>query len=119
MFPKFRENVWHINPDQQAATLITSRATYQVPTVPALTFLKMRTYCTGLNSVPVVAEKSGLSEADVSALLRSLEPANIIYSEGVTEERFSLEHVRDVLMRAAQIWSRELQIAYKIGRAHV
>jgi len=117
MFPKFRENVWHINPDQQAATLITSRATYEVPTRSALAFLKMRTYCTGRNSIDVIAERSGLSIGDVSALLHSLEPADIIYSDDV-DDRISREHVRDVLMRAATIWSRELQMSY-IGNEFV
>lgn len=112
VFPKLRENVWHVNPQQDTALLITSRSTFNVPTVPALQFLKMRSYCTGHNSLESIAEKSGLPMADVAALLGSLEPAGIIYTAPSLEERHSIEQVREVLMRACNIWSDELRISY-------
>lgn len=113
MFPKLRENVWHIDPQQESALLITSHAKFEVPTVPALQFLKMRTYCTGHNTLDMIAEKSGLSLTDVNILLGSLEPASIVYTAGApTEEKLPQEYIRDVLLRACHIWSDELRISY-------
>lgn len=112
MYPKLRENVWHIDPQRETAMLITSRATYEVPTERALQFLRMRSYCTGWHSIDSIAEKSGFSVADVNALLGSLEPAGIIYTNSDLDEKLPQEHVRDVLTRACRIWSAELQISY-------
>lgn len=112
MFPKLRENVWHINPEQETAILITSKSTFNVPTAPALQFLRIRSYCTGQQSVDCIAEKSGLSSADVNALLQSLEPAGIVYSLPHSEEKLGSVQVRDVLMRACHIWSNELRSSY-------
>lgn len=111
-FPRLRENVWHIDPQKETALLITSRETYEVPTTPALQFLRMRSYCTGHHSIDTIAEKSGLSVADVNALLSSLEPAGIIYSNAASEEELTREHVRQTLTRACRIWSDELRISY-------
>ena len=112
MFPKLKENVWHIDPQQDTALLITSQNKFQVPAAAALQFLRMRSYCTGWHSLEDVAEKSGLSLDDVNALLSSLAPAGIVY--GATDEgsKLSAEHVRDVLSRACCIWSDELRISY-------
>jgi hypothetical protein len=55
MFPKLKENVWHIDPQQDTALLITSRNRFQVPTAAALQFLRMRSYCTGWHSLEDVA----------------------------------------------------------------
>lgn len=113
MSPKLKENVWHIDPQQDTALLITSRNRFQVPTFAALQFLRMRSYCTGWHSVEDVACKSGLPLEDVNALLGSLAPARIVYS-GTDEGggKLSTEHVRDVLLRACGIWSDELRISY-------
>ncbi|MES2208203.1 MAG: hypothetical protein V4525_15570 [Pseudomonadota bacterium] len=111
MYPRLRENVWHINPQKEMATLITSKATFEVPTLPALEFLKMRSYCTGHYSIDDIAVKSGLKTDDVNALLGSLKPAEIIYFSEAAENP-SIEHVRDAFMRACKIWSDELRISY-------
>jgi pyrroloquinoline quinone (PQQ) biosynthesis protein C len=111
-FPRLRENVWHIDPERETALLITSREAYDVPTAPALQFLRMRSYCTGHHSVEAIAEKSGLAVPDVNALLGSLEPAGIIYSGGESEERPTREQARERLGRACRIWSDELRLSY-------
>jgi len=112
MFPKLRENVWHIDQQQDSAILITSRATFNVPTAPALQFLKMRSYCTGQHSVDRIAEKSGLSVADVNALLGSLQPSGIVYSSPSPDQKLTSAQVRDALLRACRIWSDELRMSY-------
>src|SRR5215204_2412240 len=113
MFPKLRENVWHIDPNQSTSLLITSRDKFEIPTLPALEFLKMRSYCTGHHSIDSIAEKSGLSVSDIHALLNSLEPAGIVYSfTDSGEEELTHEHVREVLVRMCKIWSDELRMSY-------
>ncbi|CBJ43956.1 protein of unknown function [Ralstonia solanacearum CFBP2957] len=112
MFPKLRENVWHIDPERETSVLVTSRATYNVPTQAALHFLKMRSYCTGLNSIDSIAEKSGLSPADVTAILNSLEPAGILYAPSGAQGPLEPAHVHDALLRACRIWSTELRMSY-------
>ncbi len=112
MLPRLRENVWHINPESETAVLITSRATFEVPTVPALQFLRMRSYCTGYHSIESIATLSGLSVEDVKALLGSLESAGILYFSTDTNEQIPIDNVHDVLVRACRIWSNELRISY-------
>ncbi len=112
-FPRLRENVWHINPARETALLITSGEAYDVPTAPALQFLRMRSYCTGHHSVEAIAEKSGLAVPDVNALLGSLEPAGIIYSGADVENmQPTREQARERLRRACRIWSDELRLSY-------
>ena len=112
MFPKLRENVWHVNPSHETAALITSRATYQVPAVAALHFLKMRSYFTGHNSLEAIAKKSGFSMEDLTALLQSLEPAGIVYEASTSDKLVPIEHVREKLSLACRIWSQELALGY-------
>lgn len=72
----------------------------------------MRSHCTGHHSIESIAEKSGLSVADVNALLSSLEPAEIVYFSKSSDEKLTPEHVREVLQQACGIWSDELRISY-------
>jgi pyrroloquinoline quinone (PQQ) biosynthesis protein C len=110
MYPRFKENIWHINPQQETALLITSQNSYQVPTAAALQFLKMRSHCTGWNSLEAVAEKSDMPMDDVRALLRSLEPADILC--GSTAQALSTQQVREACQQACRIWSSELRLSY-------
>jgi pyrroloquinoline quinone (PQQ) biosynthesis protein C len=80
--------------------------------MPALQFLKMRSYCTGHHSIDSIAQKSGLAVEDVKALLGSLEPSGIVYFASGTEDRLPTGYVHDVLTRACRIWSDELRISY-------
>jgi pyrroloquinoline quinone (PQQ) biosynthesis protein C len=112
MFPKLRENVWHIDPEGETALLITSTARFEVPTMPALQFLKMRSYCTGHNSIDRISEKSGLPVSDVTALLKSLEPAGIIYSSWSADQKLAHKQIQDTLVSACRTWSDELQMSY-------
>lgn len=112
MYPKLRENVWHVHPSHNTAALITSRATYQVPAVAALHFLKMRSYFTGHHSLEAIAEKSGLSMEDMTALLQSLEPADIVYEASTSDKPVPVEHVRETFTQACRIWSQELALGY-------
>jgi pyrroloquinoline quinone (PQQ) biosynthesis protein C len=112
MYPKLRENVWHIDPQQETAVLITSRQTFAVPTERALQFLQMRSYCTGWHSIDSIADRSGFSSDDVNAILDSLAPAGIVYSDSDRGDTVSHDEVCDVLVRACRIWSAELQLSY-------
>jgi len=112
MFPKFRENIWHIDPEKETAMLMTSRAVFNVPTAAALHFLEVRSYCTGSHSIDSISKKSGLPPADVVALLKSLEPADIMYIQPSPNEPLTDDHVRDVLIRACRVWSGELRMSY-------
>lgn len=112
MYPRLRENVWHIDPNGAGAVLMTTHQSYTVPVLPATAFLKMRSYCTGHHSVSEIAEKSGLSIEDVNALLRSLEPAGILVSPGVDAVDLTAEDVRDRFSRLITLWSHELRVSY-------
>lgn len=112
MFPKLRENIWHINPHSATALLITSQESFEVPTEAALKFLKMRSYCTGHHSVEDIANKSGLSVEEVTSILQSLENIDLLCSSSNSNEKFALEDVRNALMRVCDIWSDELRHTY-------
>ncbi|HEY0797551.1 MAG TPA: hypothetical protein VGD50_00300 [Candidatus Baltobacteraceae bacterium] len=120
MYPKLRENVWHIDPGAANAVLMTTGTSYKVPTLPALEFLKMRSYCTGHHSIGMIATKSGLSVHDVKALLASLEPSGIVVLSKVADgaEDLNAEDVRERYTRLAALWSHELRLSY-IGNEFV
>lgn len=108
MLPCLRENVWCIDPNQPTAFLMTSTATFEVPTEVALRFLRLRSWCTGLNSLDRIADRSALPIDEVEDLLRWLEPAGIIrWSVGDSPPGDPLE----ILARACRLWNDEHRIA--------
>lgn len=111
MYPKLKENVWHVDPAADTATLLTGHEAYAVPTAAALEFLKMRSHCTGWNSTERIAERSGLPVGDVQALLRSLQPAGIVARRDAAVD-CSSDEVRAACVRACRLWSGELRLAY-------
>jgi pyrroloquinoline quinone (PQQ) biosynthesis protein C len=112
MYPRLRENVWRIDPHKSSAVLMTPARTYTVPTMPALEFLKMRSYCTGHHPVGTIAEKSGLSVDEVNALLASLAPAGVILPSDPGDERLTVDELGDRFTKVAALWSAELRIMY-------
>lgn len=107
MLPCLRENVWCIEPHQPTALLMTSTATFEVPTEVALRFLRLRSWCTGLNSIDRIAGRSALPVDEVEDLLRMLEPAGIIrWSAADPPPGDPLE----ILARASRLWSDEHRI---------
>jgi hypothetical protein len=112
IYPRLRENVWHIDPDTAAALLITSQAEFEVPTKDALRFLKMRSYCTGHHSLEEIAHKSGLSEEEVTSILHSLDKIDLLRPSSNPNEKLTFECVRNSLTKACDIWSGELRDTY-------
>jgi hypothetical protein len=87
---------------------MTSTATFEVSTGAALRFLRLRSWCTGLNSLSQVAEKSGLAMDETEALLRWLEPAGVVrWSAGDAAP----EDPCEILARACSLWNDEHRIA--------
>jgi pyrroloquinoline quinone (PQQ) biosynthesis protein C len=118
MNPKLKENLWRIDPAEDAATLIVGGKAFEVPLDPAIAFMKMRPFCTGHRSLSEISSRAGLSETDAAQLLISLRPSGIMMEE---REAGSLEAaaVRDAILRIVDCWSLELAASYignEIGR---
>jgi Iron-containing redox enzyme len=118
MRPKLKENVWHLYPDAERANLITTQAAYNVPRHAAQAFLKMRSFCTGYNTIADIAVKSGFSVKDVMDCIQSLQPAGIVYSLDGPVAEFPQEIARDLLLKSSAIWANELRNNY-IGNGFV
>lgn len=117
-FPQLKENVWHIDRDQPSATLLTTNGSFEVPTDAALTFLAMRSFCTGSHSIASIAERSGVPVSDVNLILNALQGAGLIYSDVIATSAPSLSEVRETLSHTCALWSNELRLTY-IGNAFV
>jgi thiaminase len=112
MFPKLRENIWHISSRSETALLVTSRASFEVDREDALKFVRMRSYCTGVHSVDDIASRSGLSVDDVNSILSSLREADVLCVPPGVSEQPSLDEIRKMLLKIVSIWSDELRSAY-------
>lgn len=112
MYPKLRENIWHISSRSDTALLITSRASFEVDRQDVLKFLRMRSYCTGVHSVDEIATKSGLSVDDVNTILASLREAEVLCPPAGVSEPPSIDDVRRTLAKITSIWSDELRTGY-------
>lgn len=118
MYPKLRENIWHISTELDTALLMTTRASFEVDRDDALKFLKIRSYCTGVHSVDDIASKSELSVDDVNTILVSLREAEVLCPPSGASDPPSIEEVRKTLQKIASIWADELRYAY-IGNEFV
>lgn len=116
MHPRLRENIWHIDRQRKSATLVTMRGIYQVPTEPALEFLRIRSYCTGHYSIDAISKKSGVAVADIEALFSSLRGAGIINSNDNKNKHITVDNIQKLLSCVGRLWSQELRISY-IGNA--
>jgi hypothetical protein len=112
VYPRLKENIWHINTIAETALLITSQGEYEVSTKDALRFLEMRTYCTGHYSVEEIAQKSGISEEVATDILDSLDKINVLRPASEPEGKLALEYVRNTLKKGCDIWSGELGDTY-------
>jgi pyrroloquinoline quinone (PQQ) biosynthesis protein C len=112
MFPKLRENIWHISLQSDTALLVTSRASFEVDRDDALKFVRMRSFCTGVHSVDDIACKSGLTVEEVSSILASLRDAEVLCPAPGASEPPSLDEIRSTVLKIVGIWSEELRGGY-------
>lgn len=113
-FPKLRENLWSIQLDEPYSFVETTDRTYEVPTEQALAFLKIRTHCTGHNSVAEIERRSGASSNTVVSILAALTNANILLPKDAALDSaiFEQEEMRGKLVRIGEMWAQELSRAY-------
>ena len=91
--------------------LITSDAQFEVETVDALRFLKMRSHCTGNCSTEQIAERSQLAVEEVESILASLREAAVV-RDSSEPPAVSIQDVRRALGQVCEIWSAELRDGY-------
>lgn len=114
--PMLKENVWHIIPGASRANLYTVESSYNVPVEAAQAFLKMRSYCTGHNSIEVIAARSGMPVEDVVGCLNSLHPSGIVLLGDSRDASPSEGGIRAVMVKLTNLWANELKQSY-IGNA--
>lgn len=107
--PKLRHNLWTVFDEEPDKTYLTvSHGTFEVPTQEAQTFLKMRRYCTGHNSVDAIIGKSRLNADCVRDILDSLAKADIFRPPYRGFHEMSDEERRSVLFDACRIWAEQM-----------
>jgi pyrroloquinoline quinone (PQQ) biosynthesis protein C len=119
---KLKENLWRIAAEGPSATLIVGGQAFAVPTEPALVFMKIRPYCTGHHSIKSIADKSGVAEESIRALLNSLSPSGILSGPGAGLPVATATDVRERIKRIVKTWGLELAASYignELGRGHL
>lgn len=112
LYPRLRENLWHLDPEAGRALLITLEATFEVELPQAQRFLRMRSFCTGYHSMEEIAQLSGLPLEEVRSTLESLETAQVLCAPPPPEGLLRPEQARQALLRACHLWSEELRRSY-------
>lgn len=108
-YPRLRENIWQIVPGEPAAYVETLDSLFEVPTDQALSFMNMRTHCTGHNSIEEIAARSQTPAENVRANVYSLFSAGLLMPPaGATADHPAVETAREKLKQIGEIWGREL-----------
>ncbi len=108
-YPKFRHNLWTTFADEPNTTYLTvSHSKFTVPSEEAQQFLRIRSHCTGHNTVEQIAAKGGLDLDQTKSILSSLESAGVFRAPYKPFAELTADEVREVLFSATRIWSEQL-----------
>lgn len=110
IYPKFRENIWRFSEDGEKSYLITSDEAFEVDVDDVKTFLKIRSHCTGHNSIEDIARKSGVAADKVSSIIDSLREIGVTYPEVANEDSVDVTHKKWIAI--CDIWSEELKMNF-------
>lgn len=109
VFPKFRHNLWTSYEDAPEITYLTvSHGTYEVPTEDANKFLKIRSFCTGNNTLADIARKSKMPEREIQAIVNSLLEIDTLHLPFKPLETLTKEEIIYTFESATNIWSEQL-----------
>jgi hypothetical protein len=113
-FPRLRENIWHIAEDEPLAYVETLTGVFEVPTSQAVSFLKVRSHCTGLNSIAEIAARSGVCAADIRSMVLNLFAADLLLPslDSPPQPEDSLDSIRLKLRSIGEVWGKELTRDY-------
>jgi pyrroloquinoline quinone (PQQ) biosynthesis protein C len=100
-----RENLWEIRPDEDCSYVETSDGVFEVNTASAMQFLRVRSHCTGHNSVDVIAARSGMDIDDVLDLVEAVETIGMRARQAAIE----VEARPARLQRIVEMWASELK----------
>lgn len=104
-----RENVWHVGPNDENSFLQTTDGVFEVPTVEALEFLKIRSHLTGHISADEISLRSGVSKERILSIVDSLDGAGLFKDKN---SKLAEEELRQRLVKLVDIWSNELKDLY-------
>ena len=112
-YPRLRENVWHVQPDAAESFLITTDGSFQVPTDEVLTFLRVRSHCTGFNSLDEIAAKSAVPLEKIKSILTALQEIDLVIPpDQAGAPPPSVDLARDKAIKICKIWAEELKQSY-------
>ena len=113
MFPKFRHNLWTTYEDDAEITYLTlSNGTFEVPTEDANRFLKIRSFCTGHNSIANIAKKSLIPEQEVHSIVNSMQEIDALHLSIKSLNTLKKENITNTLEAATNIWAEQLADTY-------
>lgn len=111
--PKFRHNLWTSYADNPNTTyLVVSHGTYEVSTNDAADFIKIRSYCTGYNTIPEIAQKSNMPLKKVRAIINSLAEINVLHLPFKDLTKLPRKLITKTLLDATKIWGEQLADTY-------
>src|SRR3990167_9408982 len=113
MFPKFRHNLWTTYEDDPEITYLTlSHGTFEVSTQDVSRFLKIRSFCTGHNTVADIAEKSSMPDQEVLSIVNSMQEIDAFHLPCKPLQTLSKEEIVYTLEAATNIWAEQLADTY-------
>lgn len=111
-YPKFIHNLWTHDEAWEHARLTVSHGKFDVPKDEAFKFFKVRSHCTGHNTVEEVAARCGLPVKEVQAMIKSLAEAQILHKSYRSLDSLTREEILRTLQDASRIWSEQLNDTY-------
>lgn len=108
-YPKFRHNLWtNYEDDPDVTYLAFSHGVFEIPTGEAAKFLKIRSFCTGFNSLDDIAKKSMTPVNEIQSMIDSLVKIDMLHLPFQPVDNLPKKQIREVLKSAAKIWSEQL-----------
>lgn len=113
IFPKFRHNLWMTYEDNCEITYLTlSHGTFEVPTQDANRFLKIRSFCTGHNTITDIAVKSSMPSQEVHSIIDSMQEINALHLPYQPLQSLTKKEILSTLEAATAIWAEQLADTY-------
>lgn len=110
IYPKFRENIWRFTADRKKVYLITSDEAFEVDAEDAQSFIKIRPFCTGHNSLSDIAMKTGINIEKIESIIDALFDINLMHP--TIHQEHDAEEIATKFSNICNVWSEELKINF-------
>jgi len=109
-YPKFRHNLWTSYESSPETTyLIMSNSAFEVPTEEANLFLKIRSFCTGHNTIEDISIKSAIPLNKILSMINSMKEIDAFHLPYSPLDTISKNQQQNTLISATNLWAEQLE----------